>query len=60
MLNSFTLLMSYSMTQKTTSVEQTVSSKNYADLVFVCYQFAATYNLDLDEALSSRLRIKYE
>ena len=25
--------------------------KELSDLVFVCYQFAATYNLDLDEAL---------
>tara|TARA_R100001463_G_scaffold127490_1_gene185591 strand:- start:209 stop:655 length:447 start_codon:yes stop_codon:yes gene_type:complete len=25
--------------------------KELADLVYVCYQFAATYNLDLDEAL---------
>ena len=25
--------------------------KELCDLVFVCYQFAATYNLDLDEAL---------
>ncbi len=25
--------------------------KELADLVFVCYQFAATYNLDLDEAM---------
>ena len=25
--------------------------KKLCDLVFVCYQFAATYNLDLDEAL---------
>ena len=26
--------------------------KELADLVFVCYQFAATYNLDLDEAMN--------
>ena len=25
--------------------------KELADLIYVCYQFAATYNLDLDEAL---------
>ena len=25
--------------------------KELSDLVFVCYQFAATYNLDLDEAM---------
>ena len=25
--------------------------KELCDLVFVCYQFAATYNIDLDEAL---------
>ena len=25
--------------------------KELSDLVFVCYQFAATYNIDLDEAL---------
>ena len=26
--------------------------KELADLVFVCYQFAATYDLDLDEAMA--------
>ena len=26
-------------------------SKELSDLVFVCYQFAATFNLDLDEAM---------
>jgi len=26
--------------------------KELSDLVFVCYQFAATYNIDLDEAMA--------
>ena len=42
--------MNYLLTLKTTN-DVNESLKELCDLVFVCYQFAATYDLDLDEAL---------